>query len=93
MSFYKYLKENSPYWDFPYNPNSDGPPLKPNSISAAQIQIHELARNIRSSFFYDENFKEHEAEIRKATQLLDEAGKLLFNVGDSELRRKPHKFN
>jgi hypothetical protein len=39
-----------------YNQNIDGPPLEPATISGAQVQIRQLAFNIRTTFVLDEKF-------------------------------------
>jgi hypothetical protein len=71
-----------------YNPQLDGQPLKPTTISGAQNQIFELARNIRTTFMLDERFKPYAQYLRECEESLDHAAHVLSNVSVDE----PHKF-
>jgi len=77
----------------PYNPSIDGPPLKPGTISGAEMQIKELATQIRTTFGLDPKWADHKKQILDATKLLDQAADSIGDYMDGSLRNDPHKFH
>ena len=86
------MYNESPNWNRVYSASIDGPPLKPVSISGAEVQIRELAIQIRTTFGLDEKWNDHKQEILDATQLLDKAADQLGKEMDGDKRNDPHKF-
>jgi hypothetical protein len=87
-NFYHWLQEVS------YNQSIDGPPLQPHTISGAEVQIRQLASNIRTTFNLDPQWKDHQQQILKATQLLDQAADMLDDGSmGGDLRNAPHKYH
>jgi hypothetical protein len=77
----------------PYNPSIDGPPLKPGTISGAEMQIKELATQIRTTFGLDPKWDDHKKQILDATKLLDQAADSIGDYMDGDKRNDPHKFH
>lgn len=93
-SYKEYLHENSLISEtLSYIPEIDGPPLLPKHIHGAEVQIKNLAGNIRTTFGLDERYAKFKMQINKAADLLDEAANLIGNVMSSEERMQPHKFH
>jgi len=78
---------------YSYTPSIDGPALQPHTISGAEVQIRQLASNIRTTFNLDERWKEHHTQILQATKLLDDAANMIGNVMSGEERNTPHKYH
>lgn len=76
-----------------YNPSIDGPPLKPSTISGAEMQIKELATQIRTTFGLDPKWADHKDQIVAATKLLDQAADSIGDYMDGDKRNDPHKFH
>jgi len=75
-----------------YDPNIDGPPLRPMTIAQAEAQIRELATYIRTTFGVDPRFTEHKSNIFQATQSMEGiANQLTEGMGD-DLRNQAHRF-
>lgn len=87
--FKQYRIENENY---NYAPSIDGPALEPHTINGAEMQIRQLARNIRTTFNLDERWKPYHAQILQATKLLDEAANTIGNIMSGEERNTPHRF-
>lgn len=87
--FKQYQIENENY---SYTQSIDGPPLEPHTISGAEVQIRQLAKNIRTTFNLDERWKQYHAQILQATRLLDEAANTIGNIMSGEERNSPHRF-
>jgi len=75
-----------------YSPSIDGPPLKPYTISGAEIQNKELATQIRTTFGLDPKWDDHKKQILDATKLLDQAADSIGDYMDGSLRNDPHQF-
>lgn len=87
--FKQWRIENESY---AYTPSIDGPPLEPHTISGAEVQIRQLATNIRTTFNLDERWKQHHQQILQATKMLDEAANMIGNIMSGEERNTPHRF-
>lgn len=76
-----------------YRPEIDGPPLNPHTISGAEVQIKQLASNIRTSFGLDPQWQDHKQRIIKAMNLLDQAAGLLDDgTMGGKMRNTPHQY-
>jgi hypothetical protein len=78
--------------NYSYSQHIDGPPLEPHTISGAEVQIRQLARNIRTTFNLDERWKQHHQQILKATELLDQAANAIGEAMSGEERNTPHQY-
>lgn len=78
---------------FPYRASIDGPPLNPHTISGAENQIRELARQIRTTFGIDERWRVHKPQIVQACSILDKAADIIGSNMSDEERMLPHKFH
>ena len=87
------MKSFKEWQDYSYTQSIDGPPLDPHTISGAEVQIKQLARNIRSSFNVDERWKQYQRQISQATEMLEQAADLLGKIMSSEERNTPHKYH
>jgi hypothetical protein len=76
-----------------YIPSIDGPPLKPSTIAGVEVQIRELATQIRTTFGLDEKWDDHKNQIFDATKILDQAADQIGRKMDGDKRNDPHKFH
>jgi len=75
MNFANWLENKNESYN--YNPSIDGPPLEPHTISGAEVQIRQLATNIRTTFGLDPKWKDYQQQFQQATALLEKAASLL----------------
>lgn len=79
---------------FVYNQQIDGPPLKTHTIAAAEVQIRQLALELRTSFGLDKRFEQYHDQIFKAAELLEKAVSTLESVRARGIdRNTPHKYH
>ena len=75
-----------------YDQRVDGPPLHPNTISGAEVQIRYLASEIFTTFCVDPQFQQYREQIMQARSLMEQAADALGQGMAPELRSATHSY-